>query len=159
MFKNKIFFDFFFDCVGLVIQSQFFLTLKLLVLSKQSNFMAWKSKFLTRHILVVFLVKDHKNSFRFNTILTFLKNGQFRTFLICHTKVTVCKDFFLCDSQSFIASILAQEFFDVFFLNVLSCNPEIMWIHDLFEVFWGFKDTCCSRHSHQDHGWKNSNRR
>ena len=148
MFKNKIFFDFFFDRVGLVIQSQFFLTLKLLVLSKQSNFLTWKCKFLSCHILIVFLVKDHKNSFRLNTILTFLKNCQFRTFLICHTKVTVCKDFFLCDSQSFFTSILAQEFFDIFFFNILSCNPKIMWIHDLLEVFWCLKDTCCSRHSH-----------
>ena len=98
MFKNKIFFDFFFDCVGLVIQSQFFLSLKFFVFSKQADFLTWKCKFLPRHILIVFLVKDHKNSFRLNTILTFLKNCQFRTFLICHTKVTVCKDFFLCYS-------------------------------------------------------------
>ena len=41
-----------------------------------------------------------------NTILTFIKNCQFRTILVCYTKATVSKDFFLCNSQSLITSIL-----------------------------------------------------
>ena len=50
------------------------------------------------------------------------------TFLVCNTKVSVTKHFFLFNLITFITCKLAQEFVQIFFFNILSSNSKVMRI-------------------------------